>query len=77
MSEYMKKVPGTEGVCPYCGNDGSLQYSPFIVLSIKQTFGYGYYPFKCSICGNDGEEWYSINFIYHEIKDEDRGGLVV
>ena len=76
MSEYMKKVDGKEGVCPYCGNTDCLGYEPFDDNELIDR-NFGHYPFTCFECGNKGNECYSLTFIFHEIKDKDRGGLVV
>lgn len=60
------KVKSNEiGRCPIC-NGHNLKYE-----SIEPEGDVICYPWECEDCSAQGEEWYSVNFIGHNVIDED------
>ena len=62
----MLKVKSNEqGVCPFCDNNGVLDYEPTEFQGDMCFFRW-----KCANCGHEGEEWYSMCFEGHNVYDE-------
>lgn len=55
-----------EGKCPYC-NEYSLEYGCLDIADGDMIC----YPWKCDKCERQGEEWYSLKFAGHNVKDDD------
>lgn len=47
-------------VCPFCKEE-NLDYWP-----IELEWDQCYFPWECCECGAKWEEWYSMDFIWHE-----------
>ena len=60
----MKIKSNEEGVCPFCNNNMLECESAEIEGNMIC------YPWKCSKCGHSGEEWYEMNFVGHNVEDE-------
>lgn len=52
------------GYCPFCGED-NLEYGNVVFEGEMCCF-----PWKCLTCEHEGEEWYSLEFIGHNVIDE-------
>ena len=50
-----------QGICPVCGNN-DLEYYGYE----NETTGL-FYRWECNHCHSHGNEWYSLNFIEHEV----------
>lgn len=50
-----------EGICPVCGSD-DLDYHSYEVEGTQLS-----YQWECNDCHSQGTEWYSLNFIEHEV----------
>ena len=61
----VKKLKNEEGTCPFC-HEHIGNYEP---LEIEDNMIY--YPWKCHNCGLEGEEWYSLTFAGHNVRDKD------
>ena len=61
----MKVKSNENGRCPIC-NGHNLKYE-----SIEPEGDVICYPWECEDCSAQGEEWYSVNFIGHNVIDED------
>lgn len=53
------------GKCPFCGEQ-NLDYGVVVF-----QFDTCYFPWKCLSCEHEGEEWYSMEFIGHNVETED------
>ena len=63
------KLVNEVGVCANCkGQD--LEYG-----SIELVENHCYFPYECNNCGLKGEEWYSMQFIGHNVYNEN-GDLI-
>lgn len=51
-----------QGKCPTCGS-GDLNYG--VLEPVDEMI---YYPFTCENCGEEGQEFYSMDFIGHNLK---------
>lgn len=61
----MKFKGNNQGVCPCCG-DENLEYG------VAQFEGESmYFPWECQSCKETGEEWYSLDFIGHNVNTDD------
>ena len=49
-----------EGICPVCGNDDLDYYGYEVDGTISLSV-------ECDDCHSQGYEWYSLNFIEHEV----------
>lgn len=61
----MKVKSNKSGQCPKC-NGHNLRYE-----AVEPEGDVIYYPWVCEDCSTQGEEWYSLNFIGHNIIDTD------
>lgn len=61
----MKILSNEEGKCPICNNI-NLDYEPISFIDNLCV-----YRWKCLDCGAEGEEWYELNFIGHNVKNQD------
>lgn len=61
----MKVKSNKQGQCPIC-NGYNLNYE-----QMELEGDIICYPWKCEDCSAKGEEWYSLNFIGHNVLDED------
>ena len=52
------------GTCPHC-KEQDLDYG-----AIQLEGENAYFPYKCNNCGLEGEEWYYMEFIGHNVYDE-------
>lgn len=59
-----ENLKNSVGVCPNC-KENSLDYG-----SIQLEGECAFFPYKCENCGLEGEEWYSMEFIGHNVYDE-------
>ena len=60
-------MPHKPGICPFCGSD-YLDYGGMEPEDNNMV----YYPWTCKNCGLQGEEWYTLEFSGHEIKDGEK-----
>lgn len=60
----MKVKSNNAGYCPFCG-ENNLEYGT-VVFEGEMC----YFPWKCLTCKHEGEEWYSLDFIGHNVIDE-------
>ena len=60
----IKDLKNNMGVCPHC-KEQDLEYG-----SIQLEGENAYFPYKCNNCGLEGEEWYSMEFVGHNVYDE-------
>lgn len=60
----MKVKSNNAGYCPFCG-ENNLEYGT-VVFEGEMC----YFPWKCLTCEHEGEEWYSLEFIGHNVIDE-------
>lgn len=67
--EEEKEYVNESGVCPKC-KEQSLYYE-----SVRFEGEQCYFPYKCSNCNLEGEEWYTLEFIGHNIYNEN-GDLI-
>lgn len=65
----MKVKSNKNGQCPIC-NGCNLNYNPNYE-QIEPEGDVICYPWVCEDCSAQGEEWYSLNFIGHNVLDED------
>lgn len=54
-----------KGICPNC-KEHSLNYG-----AIELEGEAVYFPYECKDCGLQGEEWYSLEFLGHNIYNEE------
>lgn len=59
-----ENLKNSVGVCPNC-KESNLEYD-----SIRLEGEQCYFPYKCKNCGLEGEEWYSMEFIGHNVFDK-------
>lgn len=71
MEKKMKVKSNICEVCPFC-NTGMLDYDSF-----KMDGEMGYYEWHCTNCGHDGEEWYQLEFVGHNVIDEDGNSVEI
>lgn len=50
-----------EGICPVCNSD-NLEYFGFENEGTQIV-----YKWECNDCHSQGNEWYSMNFVEHEV----------
>ena len=60
----MKVKSNNGGFCPFCNGD-NLEYK-----EVAFDGDMCYFPWECLDCKHEGEEWYSLNFIGHNVIDE-------
>ena len=65
----MKVKSNDRGCCPFCGED-NLEYG-----AVRFEGEMCYFPWECSTCKHKGEEWYSLEFIGHNVIDEDGNNI--
>jgi C4-type Zn-finger protein len=69
----MEKLKSNEqGVCPFCGEVGTLDYD-----CVNNEGNMCYYKWHCMNCNHDGEEWYTMEFIGQNIIDENGDNIEV
>ena len=61
----MKVKSNENGQCPMC-NGYNLEYG---CMQVEENMVY--YPWECLDCSQEGEEWYSLDFVGHNVLDED------
>ena len=68
----MLKLKSNEsGFCPFC-NSANIDFD-----SSEMDFPYMWYPWTCLDCGKEGYEYYKIEFIGHNILDDNNDSVVV
>lgn len=65
MENEVKDYKNEMGYCPKC-KEQNLEYG---AIELEGDYG-AYFPYKCNNCGLEGEEWYSMEFVGHNIYDE-------
>lgn len=66
------KVKGNDrGYCPFCGGD-NLEYG-----TVRFEGDMCYFPWQCPNCKHEGEEWYSLNFIGHNVIDKNGDNIEI
>lgn len=65
----MRVKSNVSGTCPFCG-ESNLEYE-----AVRFDGDICYYPWKCINCNHEGEEYYSLEFIGHNVYDEE-GSLI-
>lgn len=60
----MKVKSNKQRTCPFCGEE-KLYYG-----EVHFEREMCYFPWQCLDCEHEGEEWYSMEFIGHDIIDE-------
>lgn len=68
----MKLKSNKQGVCPFCGEEGTLYYD-----CVEFEDDFCYFPWKCANCGHEGEEWYSMEFDGHNVIDKDGNNVEI
>jgi predicted nucleic-acid-binding Zn-ribbon protein len=61
----MKFKSNEMGRCPFCNS----QYFEYGAIEFESDLCY--FPWKCMKCGHTGEEWYSMEFVGHNVNTED------
>lgn len=69
----MKVKSNEVGVCPFCNEVGNLEYDCFELMNDFM----GYYKWTCPSCGHEGEEWYKLEFVGHNVIDEDGNSVEI
>lgn len=69
----MKVKSNEVGVCPFCNHDGELDYDCFEMESGNM----GYFKWTCENCGHEGEEWYHLEFVGHNVIDENGDNIEI
>ncbi len=67
----MKIKSNRQGECPICNGHN--------IMHEHIDYGdgdYVYYPWKCEDCSAQGEEWYKLEFVGHNLYNE-QGDLIV
>ena len=62
----MKLKSNNVGRCPFCNNEGTLDYG-----AVQLEGEMCYFPWTCSECKNQGEEWYVLDFVGHNVYNKD------
>ena len=62
----MKVKSNKVGVCPFCNQEGTLDYD----CVNNEDDNMCYYKWYCLNCGHEGEEWYHLEFVGHNVIDE-------
>ena len=65
----MKVKSNNQGICPFCG-ESNLEYG-----AVEFEGEMCYFPWECLTCKHKGEEWYSLEFIGHNVIDEDGNNI--
>lgn len=65
----MKVKSNDRGCCPFCGED-NLEYG-----AVRFEGEMCYFPWECLTCKHNGEEWYSLEFVGHNVIDEDGNNI--
>lgn len=66
----MKKfISNNKGYCPFCGKN-NLEYG-----AVRFEGEMCYFPWECLTCKHEGEEWYSLEFIGHNVIDENGNNI--
>lgn len=68
----MKVKSNSQGVCPICGSEGTLDYG-----AVEFEGDMCYFPWKCIECEHEGEEWYVMEFNGHNVLDEDGNNIEI
>lgn len=69
----MKVKSNNIGVCPFCNEVGNLDYECFEMADNEM----GYYKWFCPNCKHEGEEWYILEFIGHNVIDEEGNNVEI
>lgn len=62
----MKVKSNKVGVCPFCNHEGELEYG----CVSNEDDNMCYYKWRCLNCNHEGEEWYYLEFVGHNVFDE-------
>ena len=74
----MKVKSNNIGKCPFCNNEGVLDYGAIQFLKYSLIEGkMCYFPWRCLECKHEGEEWYSMEFIGHSVIDENGDNIEI
>ena len=68
----MKVKSNNIGKCPFCNNEGTLDYGEVQFEGEMCCF-----PWKCVTSEHDGEEGYSLEFIGHNVIDENGDNIEI
>lgn len=68
----MKVKSNNIGKCPFCNNEGTLDYG-----AVQFEGEMCYFPWQCLECKHEGEEWYSMDFIGHNVIDENGDNIEI
>lgn len=68
----MKIKSNEVGKCPFCNSEGTLDYG-----AIQLESEMCYFSWQCLKCKHEGEEWYSMNFIGHNVIDENGDNIEI
>lgn len=68
----MKVKSNNIGKCPFCNNEGTLDYG-----AVQFEGEMCYFPWQCLECKHEGEEWYSMEFIGHNVIDENGDNIEI
>lgn len=60
----LRNFTNEQGMCPRC-NSFNLDYE-----SARFEYNMVTFPWQCKDCGLDGEEWHEMNFVGHNVIDE-------
>lgn len=64
-------LSNNEGTCPFC-NENNLNYG-----SAEFEWNMVSYPWTCSNCGHTGEEYHRLEFIGHNVFDEEHNSIEI
>ena len=67
----MKAKSNKLGVCPFCNNE-TLDYG-----AVNLAGDCCYFPWECLTCKRHGEEWYSMDFVGHNIFDDEHNYIEI
>lgn len=68
----MKVKSNDIGKCPFCNNEGTLDYG-----AIQFEGEMCYFPWKCLDCKHEGEEWYTMAFVGHNVVNENGDNIEI
>lgn len=60
-----------QGICPFCG-ESNLEYG-----AVEFEGEMCYFPWQCLECKHEGEEWYSMEFIGHNVINENGDNIEI
>lgn len=68
----MKVKSNEVGVCPFCNEVGLLEYG-----CMNNDGELTYFKWTCANCKHEGEEWYRLEFIGHNVIDEEGNNIEI